>query len=167
MAGLPGTGKTSLAQALAQRLGGIVLSKDEVRAALFPARAITYSDGQNDFCMSVLLMAAQRIAADHAVPFIFIDGRTFSRERHVRQVAEAAHLVGAGLKVLFLHCPEDVALKRLKQDKGRHVAKNRDPLLYFLVKSYFEPIPLPKLEVDTSRPLDECVAECAAYLRRH
>jgi len=163
MAGLPGTGKTVLAEVLAARLGGIVISKDKVRAALFPPGAITYSSGQNDFCMSVALMAAQRIAADHGVPFIFLDGRTFSRSRHVQQVAEAARLVGAGLTVLHLHCPEGLALERIRKDQGKHVAKNRDPLLYFLVKSYFEPITLPKLEVDTARPLEECVAKCIEY----
>ena len=167
MAGLPGTGKTALAKALAERLDGVVLSKDEVRAALFPRRAITYSSGQNDFCMSVVLMAAQRIAADHIVPFIFLDGRTFSRTHHVKQVARAAASIGAGLSILYLHCPESLALKRIKQDMARHPAKNRDPLLYFLVKSYFEPITLPKLDVDTSRPLDECVEQCVAYLRSH
>ena len=166
LAGLPGTGKSTLAEALAKKLGGIVLSKDKVRAALFPDGAITYSSGQNDFCMSVLLMAAQRIAADHRVPFLFIDGRTFSRERHVKQVAEAAHLVGAGLSILHLSCPEDLALERIKKDQGKHAAKNRDPLLYFLVKSYFDPIRLPKLDVDTSRPLEECVDRCAAYLQQ-
>ena len=165
LAGLPGTGKTALAEALAQRIGAIALSKDKVREALFPPGAITYSSGQNDFCMSVVLMAAQRIAAHHTVPFIFIDGRTFSRERHVKQVAEAAHLVGAKLSILHLHCPEDVALERIKKDRERHSAKNRDPLLYFLVKSYFEPITLAKLDVDTSRPLEECVALCEEYLR--
>ena len=164
MAGLPGTGKTALSEALADRLGGIVLSKDKVRAALFPPGAITYSSGQNDFCMSVVLMAAQRIAADRNVPYIFLDGRTFSRERHVQQVAEAAHLVGAGLSILHLHCPEELALERIKKDQGKHAAKNRDPLLYFMVKSYFEPIRLPKLEVDTSRSLEECVEKCVEYL---
>jgi adenylylsulfate kinase len=164
MAGLPGTGKTALAGALAERLDGVVLSKDEVRAALFPRRAITYSSGQDDFCMSVVLMAAQRIAADRIVPFIFLDGRTFSRTQHVKQVAQAAALIGAGLSVLHLHCPESLALERIKQDRAKHPAKNRDPLLYFLVKSYFEPITLPKLEVDTSRPLEECVERCVEYL---
>ena len=73
-------------------------------------------------------------------------------------------MVGAGLSVLHLHCPEELALERIKKDQGKHAAKNRDPLLYFLVKSYFEPITLPKLEVDTSRPLEECVAKCIDYL---
>ena len=164
MAGLPGTGKTVLSEALAERLGGIVISKDKVRAALFPPGAITYSSGQNDFCMSVAMMAAQRIAADHRVPFIFLDGRTFSRTQHVQQVVEAARLVGAGFSILHLHCPESLALERIKKDQGKHAAKNRDPLLYFLVKSYFEPITLPKLDVDTSRPLEECVERCVDYL---
>ena len=166
MAGLPGTGKSTLAETLAKRLGGIVLSKDKVRAALFPPGAIDYSSSQNDFCMSVVLMAAQRIAAEHTIPFIFIDGRTFSRSHHLKQVAEAARLVGAGLSILLLHCPENVALERIKEDQGKHAAKNRDPLLYFLVKSYFEPIRLPKLEVDTSLPLEECVAQCVNYLKQ-
>ena len=171
LAGLPGTGKTALADAVAQRLGGIVISKDRVRAELFPAGAITYStgaitysNGQNDFCMSVVLMAAQRIAADHAVPFIFLDGRTFSRTHHVQQVRRAAAMVGAGLSILHLHCPEELALERIKKDQGQHAAKNRDPLLYFLVKSYFEPITLPKLDVETSQPMEQCVAKCVEFL---
>lgn len=111
-------------------------------------------------------MAAQRIAADRAVPFIFIDGRTFSRTLHVKQVTESAHLVGAELSVVHLHCPEELALERIKKDQGKHAATNRDPLLYFMVKSYFEPIKLPKLDVDTSRPLEECVEQCVKYLDR-
>src|SRR5271165_6679802 len=165
MAGLPGTGKTALSEALARRLGGVVINKDKVRAALFPPGAITYSGGQNDFCMSVVVMAAQRIAAERSVPFIFLDGRTFSRKHHVNQVVRAAATIGAGLSVLHLHCPESLALERIKKDQGKHPAKNRDPLLYFLVKSYFEPITLPKFEVDTSRPLEECVERCVEYLR--
>ena len=42
-AGLPGTGKSTLARALAERLGAAVLDKDRVRGALFPGALTDYS----------------------------------------------------------------------------------------------------------------------------
>ena len=166
MAGLPGTGKTALAEALVSRLGGIVLSKDKVRVALFPAGAINYSSDQNDFCISVILMAAQRIAAAGNVPFVFFDGRTFSRVRHVAEVVEAAAEATADYSILHLFCPDELALERIGQSQGEHLAGNRNAGLYWEVKSRFEPIMLPKLNVDTSRPLEECVEQCVAYLKQ-
>jgi predicted kinase len=164
LAGLPGTGKTVLSEALADRLGGIVLSKDKVRAALFPPGAINYSAAQNDFCMSVILLAAQRIAAEHMVPFIFLDGRTFSRIRHLEEVVRAAAEADADYRILLLSCPDELALERIRQSRGEHLAGNRDADLYWKLKARFEPITLPKLEVDTSRSLEECVQQCVAYL---
>ena len=165
LAGLPGTGKSTLAEALAGRLGGIVLSKDKVRAALFPPGAIDYSSSQNDFCMSVILMAAQRISSEGKVPFIFLDGRTFSRARDVQDVVRAATEVHADYRILLLSCPDELALERIRQSRGEHLAGNRDADLYWEVKARFEPITLPKLDVDTSRSLEECVEQCVAYLR--
>src|SRR5690348_14369339 len=43
MAGLPATGKTTLARAIAERTGAVVLDKDVIRASLFPAQLIEYS----------------------------------------------------------------------------------------------------------------------------
>ena len=165
MAGLPGTGKTELSEALASRLGGIVLSKDKVRAALFGSGAINYSSDQNDFCMSVILMAAKRIAAEGNVPFVFFDGRTFSRTRHVEEVIRAAAEVNADYRILQLSCLDELALERINQSRGEHLAGNRNRGLYWEVKSRFEPINLPQLDVDTSRPLEECIEQCVAYLK--
>ena len=164
LAGLPGTGKTALAETLAEKLHGIVLSKDKVRGALFPPGAINYSSAQNDFCMSVILMAAQRIAAEHTVPFIFFDGRTFSRTRHLEEVVRAAGEADADYRILLLSCPDELALQRIRKSLGQHLAGNRDAALYWEVKARFEPITLPKLDVDTSRSLEECVEQCVAYL---
>ena len=58
MAGLPGTGKTTLASALARETGGVVLGKDPVRAALFPGPALDYSTEQDDLTMAAIYAAA-------------------------------------------------------------------------------------------------------------
>ena len=58
MAGLPGTGKSTLAQALASCFKGAVLSKDEIRHSLFAPGDIEYSTEQDDFVMEIMLQTA-------------------------------------------------------------------------------------------------------------
>lgn len=166
MAGLPGTGKTTLAHALAERLNGVVLSKDEVRAALFPEHLVDYSVEQDDLCMEAITRAAQYLATHHEPPFIFFDGRTFSHTYQIDQVVAAADQCRARWKILHLWCPEEIARRRL--EKGgveNHLAKNRDFNLYLELKSRFEPIARPKLEVDTSQNLEDSLEQCLAYLK--
>lgn len=164
LAGLPGTGKTALAEALAQRIGGVVLSKDAVRASVFAPEEIDYSRAQNDYVMSLILKDAQRIARERSQAFVFLDGRTFSRAQEVEQVVRAAAECGADVRTLHLHCPESLALQRISRDLGKHVAADRDAELYFRIAAQFEPITLPKLDVDTSLGLEECVEQCVGYL---
>src|SRR5947209_4224497 len=93
MAGLPGTGKSALAARLAARLGGVVLSKDVVRAAMFPPPALDYSREQDDLTLAAIYAAARRIlgTSRHAV---IIDGRTFSRAYQLRDLFAAAEQIG-------------------------------------------------------------------------
>lgn len=101
-----------------------------------------------------------------SAPFVFLDGRTFSRACQVKQAVQAAESSGARWKILHLHPPDEIALARLQQTAAEHPAKNRDPHLYRTLKSSFETITRPKLDVDTSRPLAECVRLCAEYLKQ-
>jgi predicted kinase len=165
MAGLPGTGKTTLARVLAARLNGVVLGKDEVRAALFPESLIDYTAEQDDLCMNAVLSAAQYLANHDDIPFIFLDGRTFSRASQIQAVIAAANACGAAWKILHLSCPDDVVRARLKQGVAEnHLARNRNFKLYSELKTRFEPITMPKLDVDTSQTLKECEESSAAYL---
>ena len=115
--------------------------------------------------MSVILMAAKRIAAEGNMPFVFFDGRTFSRRRHVEEVIRAAAEVNADYRILELSCLDELALERIRQSDCGFLAGNRNRGLYWEVKSRFEPINLPKLDVDTSRPLEESIEQCVAYLK--
>src|SRR5207302_7009442 len=90
MAGLPGTGKTTLARELAIRTSGRVLSKDEIRHAIFSSVEIEYSSRQDDFCMHIMLETVAYLLEGDAGRFIFLDGRPFSRRYQIENVLTVA-----------------------------------------------------------------------------
>lgn len=157
MAGLPGTGKSTLAGALAAKLSGTILNKDTIRHALFEPRDIEYSTDQDDFCMEIMLQSAECLFRKDPDRFIFVDGRTFSRRYQIDRVIEFANRLGQPWRILECSCSDATAKTRLDKACG-HPAGNRDYGLYLEVKRRFEPITLPKLVVNTDTPLSQCVA---------
>jgi adenylylsulfate kinase len=167
MAGLPGTGKTTLARELARRTGGRVIGKDEIRHALFPAEEIEYSSRQDDFCLEVMLETAVYLLRRDRSRFIFLDGRTFSRRYQIENVVNAATSLQQSWRILECVCAEDVARRRLEEDStlGSHPAGNRNFQLYLEVRARFENITLPKTLVDTGNPLADCIGRALGALR--
>ena len=166
MAGLPGTGKSMLARAVAQRVAGVVLDKDAVRAALFAESLIAYSTTQDDFVIQVILTIAEYLLRSDPQQTVFIDGRPFSRRYQVDAVVSYAEQIGTPWRIVECVCSEDLALQRIREDDGQHVAKNRDAALYHAVKAKFEEITRPKLVVETSAALEASVKKVEEYLER-
>ena len=167
MAGLPGTGKTTLARELAARTAGRVLSKDEIRPALFLPDEIEYSSRQDDFCLEVMLETASYLLQRDRSRFCFLDGRPFSRRYQIDNVVMAAASLQQSWRILECVCSEEVARKRLDEHSalGSHPAGNRNFQLYLEVKARFEAIALPKTVIDTVEPLAMCVEKALAALR--
>jgi predicted kinase len=166
MAGLPGTGKTTLAHALALRTEGVVLNKDEIRAELFPAAEVEYSTAQDDFCMSVLLDAAAYLLTKNPARTVFVDGRPFSKTRQLEQVIMAAEQLGQSWKILECTCGAETARMRLEDKTVAHPAANRDYHLYLKMKSDWQEILLPKVVIDTDRALARCVEEAIRVIEK-
>jgi predicted kinase len=163
MAGLPGSGKSTLSRALAAELGETVLEKDQIRAALFPPVDIEYSTEQDDFCMAVMLKVAGYLFRTNPVRLVFLDGRTFSRNYQIKRATGFASAIGQPWRILECVCSEETARVRLAKDPG-HVAANRDFKLYMEVKARFEEITLPKTVIDTDRPVEQCLELAKAAL---
>lgn len=163
MAGLPGTGKSALSRALAAELGGTVLDKDEIRAALFPPSDIEYTTEQDDFCMGIMLKVAGYLFRKDSSRRIFFDGRTFSRTYQLDRATGFAEALGQPWRILECVCSEETARKRLADDPA-HPAANRNFELYLKVKARFEEISLPKTIIDTDQPLALCVHIAKASL---
>ena len=159
IAGLPGTGKTTLAHELAKRTSGRVLSKDEFRHALFLPEEIEYSSRQDDFCINLMLDTVAYLLSRDGDRFLFLDGRPFSRRYQIENVLHAAHSLHQSWRILECVCSEDIVRKRLAGDaeSASHLAGNRDFQLYRNVKARFESITVPKTLVDTSQELEQCV----------
>jgi predicted kinase len=164
-AGLPGTGKSTLARAMAARLDAAILDKDRVRGALFPGPLTDYSALQDQVCMRAMLAAAAYLTERRRVPLIFFDGRTFSTQAQRDEVLKAAGQAGAQSRILLVSCADAVAEQRLATGDPEHPAQNRDPALYRTIKQHFEPIQNPKLEVDTTLGIDRVLGLVEAYLK--
>jgi adenylylsulfate kinase len=164
MAGLPGTGKSTLAAALALEVDGVVLSKDAVRAAIFPEKLTDYTREQDDLCFRMVLDGARYLAKSRETEFIFLDGRTFSRKDQIEYTIDAAEKAGCTWRIVLAVCPDEIAEARVMEGLRKHPAGNRTIELYREIKARFEPITHPHLEVDTSKPLNQCVQESFAYI---
>ena len=163
MAGLPATGKSTLARALAKELGGVVLDKDVIRAALFPPSLIEYSSPQDDFCMSVLFQTARYLVSAKKTTRVFVDGRPFARASQIDQLVTEAGSFGYSLKMILCTCSDANAKARLAQQQ--HVAGNRNYRLYQKLQKEFEPISIPHFVVNTDDPLQDVVSSALVYLR--
>jgi predicted kinase len=166
MAGLPGTGKSTLAQALARRLSGSVLDKDIIRAALFQPTHVEYSLVQDDFCQEIMLQTAAYLQDKDAEHCVLLDGRTFSRRYQRQRVIEFCSQVRTDWAVLECVCGEQTALGRLTEalTANTHLAANRTPELYRKIREAWEPIDEPKLIIDTDANIDSCVDQALRYL---
>jgi len=164
MAGLPGTGKTTLARELALRSSGRVLGKDEIRHALFLPEEIEYSTRQDDFCLQLMLDTAAYLLKNNSKLTVFLDGRTFSRTYQIENVVNRAESLHQSWQIIECVCPEDLAKQRLEQQHGEHPAGNRNFQLYLKVRESFEAITRPKLVIDTSARMETCIQRAMSAL---
>ncbi|GAA4256607.1 AAA family ATPase [Dactylosporangium darangshiense] len=168
LAGLPGTGKSTLAAALLPRLGphALMLDKDRIRALLFGPHHVEYRQEQDDLCVALLHQAAAYHLGRHPDGTVILDGRTCSRRYQVADVERLAQQTGHLLRIIECTCAEVTVRQRLTYDTTArtHPAANRDFGLYLRLKATADPIAVPALRLSTDIPIGECIRRALTYL---
>jgi predicted kinase len=165
VAGVPGSGKTTLARELAPELGLPLLSKDTIKEALFDVL------GSGDLATSQVLGRASHVVL-YAVA---AEARSAVVESHFWTGTSETELVALRrpLVQVYCRCPLELALERYLQ-RARSPSRHRGHLPEHQSEEAIRgwtsvaPRPLdldaPLLEVDTTTPVD--TAPLAAEIRR-
>lgn|SRR5512143_1588337 len=145
--GLPGTGKTTLAQELARRRSAVLLSSDVIRKRIFPApsyseeeKATVYEEMAR-MCL-VALKGGKNVVADAT---FYKEGL---RERFRSMAAEA----GTEAFVILCLLEEAEAEERLGR-RGGGGPSDADIEVHRRMRAQFEPVSGEHLEMDASLPL--------------
>jgi predicted kinase len=155
VAGLPGSGKTTLATSLAPMLGLPLISKDTIKEALFDTLGV----GDLEW--------SQKLGrASHAVMYaLAAQARSAVLESHFWPgISEAdLHVIGSRLLQVYCRCPVEIALERYMkraESSERHPAHLPPDQESLAIERWtsLDAVPLDLhgdlLEVDTSGPVD-------------
>jgi adenylylsulfate kinase len=166
MAGLPATGKSTIARPLAQRLPAILLDKDVIRAALFAPEHVEYASAQNDLCVEIMFQVAEYHIRTHPERHVLLDGRTFSKRYQVESLVSFAQRIAVPLRIIECVSDDTLVAARLAKSQHTHLAANRNFDLYQQLKAESDPITEPKLVIDTGKlDVTTGVSRALAYVR--
>lgn len=170
--GLSGSGKSTVAAALAERTGLVHVNSDLVRKRLAGV-APTHRGGAELYTSerSAATYAAMYAAAAEALAAgrgVILDA-TFQRRAHRDQAAAVG--AAAGVEVLFVECRADDAV--IRERLAHRAARDDDPSdadwqVYLRQQRAYDPVAgdEPHVTIDTSRPLADVLGEIEARVHR-
>lgn len=164
MAGLPGAGKTTLALALGRSLGWPVIDKDTLKSPMLIKGISDDLAGPASYAL-MLELADDLLIRQHLSAILDSPGRFPSVLDRVQAISAQA---GAALKIIRCIASCELRERRMIERVARPsqwTANTAPALIDEQEQVMFAHLPTETLIVDTSRPLEECLAEAMAYIK--
>jgi predicted kinase len=146
--GLPGVGKTRLANELAPLINAVVLSTDKIRKELISNP--TYTREEKELIYNVMLLLTRYL--HNAAGLNCILDATFNTKESRKKAREKLETLSPEqIYIVECICPEDIVISRLKARKGDYSDADID--IYRKMKQVYEPVEEEQRHVvaDTSR----------------
>ncbi|PSQ42015.1 kinase [Halobacteriales archaeon SW_7_68_16] len=150
--GLPGVGKTTVSEAIADRLGADLLRTDVVRKDLFPDPDYTDEEERRTYA-ELLDRGRQRLDRGRNV---VLDG-TFYDPTYRRRALAIADDIDATVRLVKVECDEDAAKERIRARTDDE--SDADIRVYLMFRDLFEPIDIDHDVVDNSGTFAETDAQ--------
>lgn len=164
--GLPGAGKTWLANQLENYLDCTILNRDHIRDAIFPEKELDFSDPQNELASQVTNMVAEYILQRNSDYLLFLDGRPFSKQYQIEEVRNLAAHVGHKIKGIYCWAPDEIVANRLEKDQkeSNYDSKNRTMKKYYRIRENFDEILIDHIRINTHESLMENLSKIISFL---
>lgn len=159
LCGLPGTGKSTLAKILAEKLNGVWINSDSVRLKLFEKR--TYSEKEKNFVYEKMFEEAERLLKEKREVVLDATFYRSSLREKARALAERT-----ATTAILVECtlPEDEVRKRIMERKDSESEANFE--IYKKVKKEFEEISERHLVLDCSLALKAQLSAVLEYSKK-
>jgi predicted kinase len=166
MAGLAGSGKTTLAKALGRELGWLVLSRDQYKTWLLEMHVETPEDVTGRNAYDLVLNQAREFLVEQRLSLILDTAAHFSF------ILEQATLItlSAEANLKIIHCTATSQIRKTRLIE--RIVSGKHPKFMGKMKSleivdedeHFKHLPTNILKIDTSNPFEICLETALQYL---
>jgi predicted kinase len=166
--GLPGTGKSTVARTLAERLGADFLNSDIVRKGLAgigpgaaspaPFKGGIYTTAMSELTYAELLVQAESVLRSGRS--MVLDA-TFSSEKRRRQARALARRTGALAVEVECRCPVRVVRARLEARQAHGGVSDAGWEVFKALRRNYEAAGVNTVQVDTTQSIEEGLARIA------
>lgn len=158
--GLPGTGKSTLAKAVAEKIDAVYLNSDSIRLGMLEEREYTEEEKKQVYEAMFEKSAEEMKEGKNVV----LDA-TFYKKELRDDAKETADEAGTDFYVIECVTHEDLLRERILNRGKEETESEADFEVYKKVKEQFEPVSEEHLAVDTSNEIEKQVELVLAYLR--